>query len=314
MQTISIINKMRLRSFVYVLASLLVLLALGVAPAMAQRVDVTWNPDDEESAIRTRTQALASGFRRAVFLEALDVLPGELSETRRVLLADYLRPKARDYVQSYSESGLTNVDGVMTLSLEVATNRAALKREMRSLGLVYTVRTPWAFDLALTGQAATAWEQLGQLMELTGVVAQRGVEPLLELQHNPEEGIWTGRLTVGDSAYSSADKELPLVWYELWAKYFSRPETEAEAGLVDWVALEVVGWFSPDGVQAFAADLSGWEGAVEGATMLDMTMLPEGIRARWTVKTMDRDALVDRLESYLLMRGLTYGLDGAQPR
>lgn len=368
------------------LAAALVFVFATSSPLMARMVEVQWSPEDEQADIRTRDDARAVGFKRAVFEEALDLLPGILDEGRRALLYDHLGPQAFEYVLSYSEvgqtpppgaqpeeqagdeTGLSGVNGEPgaadasplmaegvdpqaadmqpegaavegaepgilalapgegqvaaakpdTLRMEVGVNRTALKAELKRLGLYFTVNSFQPYDLSLLGSAAGAWDEIGRLQNFTGVTVRRGVEPLLEIEseivplteQEAKDGLtepaplWSGRLMADGLTWSSTSRSLDEVWLELWAGFFTRPG--AEAGTVERLPLAVSGWYAPDGVQAFDRELSAWDDVVEGAQLREVFMLPDGIAAVWTVRTLDRASLRFKLDQSLPGRGLAW--------
>ncbi|NJB66639.1 hypothetical protein GGQ74_000279 [Desulfobaculum xiamenense] len=303
---------MRHRTFVLLIVGLALVAAAFpcVSSAFAAEVAVSWRPDDEQSTIRGRADALGAGFVRAVHADALALLPGELSEERSALLRERLAVTARDYVQSYSELGFEeSEDGegrLKTLRLDVTVNRPALKKELKRLGVFYTVRGTRPFELRLSGDASGAWAELGRLQSLTGVYARTGAEPLVSLVFG-EDGLWSGTISSADESWTEVDKELDALWIRLWAHHFTRPG--ADAGMLTSLTLTVRGWYAADGVKGFDAELSTWEKARESAELVRVDMLPDGIAAMWKVTTLDRDALVARLDAYLPSRGLSYSFE-----
>ncbi|GAB6178222.1 hypothetical protein JCM16814_31130 [Desulfobaculum senezii] len=277
---------------------------------MAGEVSVAWRPDAEDAVITSRSGALQAGLGRAVVQDALSLLPGELDEERVNMLRQRLLDKAWDYVLSYSERGLDVTEdeqGTMkTLRLDVTVNRPALKKELKRLGVFYTVATPQAFDIHLTDGASDAWDDLGRLQRFTGVRVRSGASPLLQISRDAE-GVWTGRLSQDDDFWIEADKGLTLMWDRLWGHFFTRPG--ADAGLVSSLTLIIQGWYAPDGAKAFDAELRSWDKALESADLTEVHMLPDGIAATWRVATLDREALKARLDEYLPPRGLSYSFD-----
>lgn len=314
-------------------------IGLAAAPAAwARSVSVTWTEGAANATVRDRAGALQSAFRTAVFREAMDILPGPIDEERQSLLWDFLADRSGDWVQSYSETGRSEQPApepsrdteaapqagpVRTVTLDVQVNRAAVKQALRRIGVYYTTAAPWPFELRLSGDAGEAWVQLGDLQRLTGLVAGEGVEPVLSLsrqaasapqgQEAAKDGeeaapstVWSGSLLVDGNEWTAWGPDLATVWFDLWGRFFSRPEVEA--GLVRTTVLVMDGWFTPDGVRAFDAVLRGWESEVEEATLVGLTATAGGMEARWLVKTLDAQTLERRLAAYAPDRGLTWRL------
>ncbi|MBU1001489.1 MAG: hypothetical protein KKE73_03090 [Proteobacteria bacterium] len=210
--------------------------------------------------------------------------------------------------------------GVSTnmLRMEVAVNRTELKAELKRLGVYFTVSAPQPYDLSLLGSAAGAWDEIGRLQTLTGVSVRRGTEPLLELnstlvapsEQELKDGLkqaapmWTGSLKAEGRSWTASHRSLDALWSELWAGFFTRPG--AEVGTVERVPLTVSGWYAPDGVQAFDKELAAWDEVVESAQLREILMLPDGIAAVWSVRTLDRAALRRKLDQNLPGRGLSW--------
>ncbi|WP_461210975.1 hypothetical protein [Desulfocurvus sp. DL9XJH121] len=339
---------------------LLCALSAAAPQALARVVEVPLAAPTETPAAAplTRDQARDEGFRRAVFAEALDILPGTLAPRRAELLRDHLAPKAGEYVLSYSEALIAAPEAVAPetaaqeapaapamgegaaagtpamdpgaasarpeapapgiLRLDVAVNRAALKKALKLAGVYYTLSASQPCDLSLTGQASWAWDEMGRLQAFTGVSVVRGAEPLLEIDSSvtettPEERkagldesapMWSASLTGAGNRWTAAGRDLEAVWLRVWSGWFSRPG--AEAGLVDVLTLSVSGWYASDGVKAFAETLGSWENLVEGAELREVRMLPDGLTGIFSVRTLDRAALEARLGEELPPRGLSW--------
>ncbi|WP_126376734.1 hypothetical protein [Desulfovibrio ferrophilus] len=340
------------------LAMALLVLICAASPVCARMVEVNWSPEDEQAEIRTRDAARTVGFKRAVYDEALDLLPGSLNEHRNGLLYQYLAPKAAGFVLSYSEvvqagipqeslapsvdtpegaqsvapgsltlapgqgEALSVIAAPNTLRMEVTVNRTGLKAELKRAGVYFTVSSPQPYDLSLLGSAAGAWDEIGRLQALSGVTVRRGTEPLLEVdttlveptEQEIKDGLaeaapmWSGSLTAQGRTWKASNRSLEEVWFELWGGFFTRPG--AEAGTVERVPLSVSGWYAPDGVQAFDKELAAWDEVVESAQLREVLMLPDGIAAVWSVRTLDRASLRLKLDQNLPDRGLSWDFSG----
>ncbi|UIJ38613.1 hypothetical protein LWC08_03315 [Desulfobaculum bizertense] len=292
-------------------AALLCVLCLSVESAMAREVSVTWQPDLEDSTIRTKADALKSGFSQAIFDEAVALLPGTLSEARAALLREQLDARASGAVVGYSELGIESIQdeqgqSIKTLKLDVNVNRSALKKLLKRLGVYYTVNEQQPFTLELVGDSYDAWDQLGQLQELTGVRVRSGASPVMTLSKE-EGGVWSARMSHDGREWSELGKDLSKVWVNAWAGFFTRPE--AGASMVSGVSLVISGWYAPDGPKAFQQVLSSWEQELDSAVLAHVDMLPDGLVATWRVKTLDREALSRKLDAYLAPRGLRYNFE-----
>lgn len=317
---------------------------LLASTASAREVEVLWNPDSEQG-ITSREGARIIGFRRAVFEEALSLLPGVLPEHRQEVLADYLRDKAHGYVLSYHEEDNSGQLGSSALPVEsaedvppmpqaepeekleaqpdrllvmdVTVNRAGLKQDLQRLGVFYTLSETVSYNLTLEGEAQASWDEIGRLQTLSGLVARADASSQITIKAQEREltkkekraGVkrallWTGSLSAEEDAWSAVGDSLEEVWFRLWSGYFTRPGVGA--GLMDSFSLIVSGWFAPDGVKAFDAELSGWDDVVENAALVDIAMRSAGIEAVWSVTALDRSALDSRLAEVLPGRGLEW--------
>jgi hypothetical protein len=283
----------------------LAVFVLSVAAVKAAEVRVDWPDAENATEVLSHSDVVQAGFVKAVNQEALAILPGEITPARTKLLANYLAPRAGGYILSYSEIGVDPAP-TRTLVLDVTVNRPALKQSLKRLGVFYTVDRPQPFDLRLSGGAQAFWEDIGRLTMLSGLEVEDGADPKLSLSLGEDETL-TGTLTSGERTWTAQSTEMEPLWVDLWSKWFTRPE--AEEGVFRESRLVVTGWFSPDGVRAFDKLLATWEQEVESTELADVQMLPDGITARWKVRTLDRALLEDRLSEYLPGRGLSYVLE-----
>jgi hypothetical protein len=289
----------RFRGAVLLAAALL----LWTVPAAAAPVTVAWSTA-ANATLRTRSEAMAKGFQDAVATEALSLLPSPLAPERAALLAGWLAPRAGQYVQSYSELSTAAAGEETALTLDVRVDRAALRRVLQNLGVYYTTAAPRPFALSLAGEAAAHRDELSRLEALSGLYPVEGGAPHLALSVSGK--VWTGRITLPEGTAESAGASLDAVWLELWGRHFSRPE--AQAGVLDRLVLRVQGWFAPDGVRDFDAELRAFEG-VESADLDRVLLTPTGTAAVWRVRTPNPASLRTRMEAYIPGRGLTYTLD-----
>lgn len=279
-------------------------LLLGTAPAAAAPVSVAWSAA-ANATLHTRAEAMARGFQEAVAAEALGLLPSPLAPERAALLAEWLAPRAGQYVQSYSELSAASAGEETRLTLDVQVDRAALRRVLQRLGVYYTAAAPRPFALDLSGEAAAHRDEISRLEALSGLYVAEGANPRLVLEAAGK--VWTGRLASPEGAAESTDQSLEALWLELWGRHFSRPE--AQAGVLDRLVLRVEGWFAPDGIRDFDAELRSFEG-VESAVLDRVVLTPTGAAAVWRVRTPNPASLRTRMEAYIPGRGLNYVLEG----
>ncbi len=273
------------------------------APAQAAQVSVAWSAASN-ATLHNRNEAMAKAFSDAVAAEALALLPAPLAPERAALLAEWLAPRAGQYVQSYSELSNAVVNEETQLGLEVKVDRTALRRVLQSLGVYYTAAAPKPFALNLAGEAAAHRAEVGRLESLAGLTPTEGASPQLTLQALGK--VWTGKLVSPAGAWESTGQTLDAVWLDLWGHHFARPE--AQAGVLDSMILRVEGWFAPDGVRDFDNDLRGFEG-VETAVLDRVILTPTGTAALWRVRTPTPASLRTRMEAYISGRGLKYTLE-----
>lgn len=281
---------------------ILLFFSLSVLAARASEVRVDWPDAENATEVVSRSEALDIGFNKAVYGAALELLPGSLNENRSQYLYSYLAPRAGEYVLSYSEVGVVR-DPSRTLVLDVSVNRQALKETLKRLGVYYTINAFQPFDLRLSGGAQAYWEDIGRMTTLSGLTIEDGSEPRLHLELG-EDGLLIGTLTAGDKEWMASSKDVEKLWIELWGSWFTRPEVDA--GVFQESILVVSGWYSPEGVRAFNKLLGSWEQELESAVLTEAEMLPDGIKARWRVRYMDRRGLEERLSAYLADRGLAF--------
>jgi hypothetical protein len=261
------------------------------------------SPAEERQAARQR------GFVMAVRQEARAMLPAEITGPRLDVLDGYLRPMAAGFVRSYSEVSLQRTPAGGTMLLDVTLDTQALKDRLRRLGLLHAGTAPLDYSLTLGEAPEGAWEEIGRLQVLSGLNPAQGAVPSLELAWEPQGRMWTARLTTADDVYAAVNADLDTLWGEIWGRWFTRIDMGVDTA--GEVVLEVEGWYTPDGVEAFDRLLTGWRSEVESAVLLDMVMRPTGITARWRLKVLDRAGLENRLGDYMPRRNLSYGFRDA---
>ncbi len=298
---------MKIKSIVtpfFALALCVGVFSIGWSPSVeARSVQAMWRynatmPTQSATAAAAKEQA----FGEAVFQEALSLLPGPLSESRRVLLRDYLAPKAGTFVIGYSETGIEESPDGGFVDLDVQVNRKLLKRTLQQLGVYYTITEPRLYHLELRGADVESWEALGKLQLLIGTRVEYGAPTRLILERF--ENVWQGRLETEGATFSMEDEQLEKVWFALWERFFSTMRVGSSATAAS--ELRVNGWYVTDGVDAFHRLLRSWDKEVESAELGGLTMRATGIEAVWNVRTLNPQALRDRLDGYLPGRDLDY--------
>lgn len=270
-------------------------------------VDVSPQVKEETGVMESKDETLKRGFAQAVTQEALDLLPGDISETRTFLLHEFLGRDAGDFILSYSELGSAGSGDSLRYLLDVSVNRKALKRRLQEMGVYYSVNDTRLFDLTLSHADPDTWETLIRLETLSGLEYQSEAMPRLVLEKSEDEKpVWRGILETEKTTYTGENKELADLWFDLWGNWFL--EGEQADSVVETAELIVEGWYTPDGVHAFDRTLKQWDGRVEGAELKRMTMTQVGLTAVWGVKVLDKNRLEETLDAYIPSRGLKYSL------
>ena len=141
-----------------IFAPALVLTFVLSATASARETDVTWQMQGGETLDQGKQRATEKGWSQAVFQEALELLPGELSPERKEVLLQYLALHAERFILESSETRLSeSVDG-MHLGLEVVVDRPALRQLLQRIGVFYTAGAVLPYTLALAGVAEAETE------------------------------------------------------------------------------------------------------------------------------------------------------------
>lgn len=250
-----------------------------VASASARQVDVTWQMQGGETLDQGKQRAMEKGWAKAVFLEALELLPGELTSERREVLRQYLAPHAERFILESSETRLSeSVDG-MHLGLEVLVDSAALRQLLQRIGVFYTAGAVLPYSLVLadvpgvdaqaaasasdnpaaaTTDAATQDQetvsakatgsgsktdipsQIARLELLTGLERVQGAMP--RVQFSLKGNTWKGRIETSSGGYDVAGSDLETLWLSLWGWYFTvhGPDTDAPADSGELLNTELV--------------------------------------------------------------------------
>lgn len=294
---------MRILKFFLVCVMLSLLLATS---AMADVVRIFMPMDEELSAMDIRKKAMNEGFAVAVVQEAQNILSAPLDEVRAELFKEYLLAHSKPYVQGYKTISSEALAEGLILVLDVNVNKTTLREGLRRMGLLATAVNPQA--ASVTWPEAFGEEtvlELQRLMTLTGIALSSEAQPAFRLESGPE-GTFKGHLSFDGREWVVVNKDMANVWFDLWAKYFTRSEVaQVRSGIRN---LAVSGWFSPDAAMEFDRVLSGWDSAVQDVSLLELEMLPSGVGGTWEIRLLDSERLDILLKSYLPQRGLSYQL------
>jgi len=287
------------------LLSVVFLFCFGVS-AMAEPVEVFTPKDEKTSPMQLRTKALSEAFALAILGEAQLMLSPQLNEERAELFRQYLAGHGKPYIQGYKILSSQDVEDGLHMSVDVRVNRKTLRNGLKALGF---------FDTLETRQpASVTWpEDISEedMSLLRGLMVMSGLEPAGEVQpsfslERTAEGTYKGLLSMDGNEWRSANKDMSVVWVQLWTHFFTRTKTVDTT--VPTQLLTVSGWFSPDGVLEFDRVLKEWDSAIQEAKLLEMDMQATGVGATWNLNISNGDRLNILLNSYLPQRGLSFHL------
>lgn len=287
-------------------AAFCLLMLAGPVQAGTVRIEKMLEEGEERSPMLMRSEALAEGFAQAVVEEAVLMLPGSLSEERTAALHDYLTYFAKPYIQGYKIlTSRVQKDGVL-LEMDVDVNKRSLRTGLQKLGLMRTAGALMPGTVVWPeGLDEETLLKLQELMLMTGVVQTEGALPAFTLE--PVEGkVYKARLETEDKEWMFINKNLTVVWVELWGRYFNQTDVaKARAGRQQ---LTVSGWFSPDAVLEFDRVLTGWDSAVQDVRLVELDMQAAGVGGTWEFSLISGERLASALNGYLPQRGLTFQL------
>lgn len=296
--------------FLAVISGLALLPGGGATPAFAAQVTVLLPHEESVSRIQFDARLKEEGFVEAVYSEALRLLPGSLDAQRAGYLKEFLRPRAGQFVLSYSQGLRRETGEGVESTFDVRVHGTALRSMLQRLGLYSTLFRPIPFSLSVSGPKPA---DLPRLEILSGVVPDAMAQPNLEISGKKAESgkmIWRARLASDEDFWEVAGPEIETVWYRVWGGYFSRKAPGPKRG--NELSLLVSGWFFPEGAQAFDRVLSSWDSLVERSTLQAVNMDGVGVSARWSVAFTDRDRLRERLAEYTHSRKLSFVLGNSK--
>lgn len=281
-------------------------LCLLASTAQAASVRVFKAGEAGVSPMQLREGAMAEGFAQAVVDEARTMLPAELDEVRAELLRLYMVEHAKPYVQGYNIVSSEAMDAGLILNLDVIIDRTALREGLRQMGFYSTLSAPQPVNLVLpqnlTGEEGSA---LMDLVTLTGLRREAAGTPVFTLEKGAE-GVFLAHLDAGADRWTARGKNMTTVWFDLWGRFFTRPE--AAALRTDMRELSVAGWFSSDAALEFDRVLRGWDSAVQEVQLVELDMQPSGVGASWNLRLVSGERFAMLLGGYLPQRGLTHRL------
>lgn len=159
-----------------------------------QRVEVMANSTDTP-----HEQLVEQGLEQAVALEIAEVLGEAVGPDRLRALVAHVRAQGEGLVAGYSDVTAVANATEGTLVLDVRTNRDAIHKRLRDLGVLYTADGPKPYVLALEGVDPSRTRRLGPLQDLSGLMPTGAAGPdvpVLRLAQEPP-GAWTGTLSQG---------------------------------------------------------------------------------------------------------------------
>lgn len=279
-------------------------LCAGAAHATSVRV---FRPGEAGvSPMELRNRAMAEGFAQAVLDEARRMLPAELDEARTELFRRYMAEYSKPYVQGYKILSSEAMDAGLILNLDVIIDKTALRDGLKRMGLMATVLAPQPASLTLPqnlGDEESA--TLAGLVALTGIRQEPAASPALVLEKGTGNA-YTARLDSGDGRWTAHGKDLSVVWFDIWGRYFTR--AEVRDARTNRYELSVAGWFSPDAALEFDRMLREWDSAVQEVELVELDMQPSGVGASWSVRVISGERLESLLLGYLPQRGLSHQL------
>ncbi len=251
-------------------------------------------------------QGLREARARAVFQEAVELLPGSLSEARAEILAAVLSARAREYVLSYAQGKTEKRGALATTTWRIAVNEDTLKQSLKDWGVYFTLGRDWGYALELQAEGPGQYQEtLHRLERLSGLERLEGVSPELRLiRSRGQTDAWRGLLEFKGQSWSAAGSSLEELWLDLWPNYFQ--VSEVQARVIKEMSLNVQGFSSVTGVKGCDRTLRGNAALVNDARLLRVDVLNGSMEALWKVRTPDSQRFGRFLDDYLAPRGLSY--------
>lgn len=287
---------------------ILLLLFLLIIPGQAyswQQVTVEKSFEPGQSSGEIREQALNSGFRQAVSQEIDEIIPGWLSEERKLALMNHLDDNIQGLVQTYRQVSRMEDDQAMILEMEVNIDTESLRTLLRKVGAYFTSDSSWPYDLNTRGVSPEDFSLLRDLQLITGTIVDGNANTSLSLGKSAD-GLWSGYIVHNHINMSASAYELDQVWFELWEYFFSRPEIESI--FVKKFILATSGWSSTDTIMNFDQDLENWDKEIEQSKIIYVHSAADALGAAWQIQSLSPDLLVQKLEKHLAARAVSYSI------
>lgn len=294
---------MRIRFINIALACAALVAGLFLAsPALAADIEIEVPRLEGESHQQLQARALQAAFTRAVYDEALGILPGDLQPLRRELLYDFLSSRSSRYIQGYSDVSQEPVSGGVRLYAKIIVNRTDLKKMLQDLGIFYTVDAFLPYTLSMGQGVGSTGDEITKLQFLSGLSSIYGASPKLTLTRASGDA-WAGHLESDSGEWRSRAKDLETVWLTLWGNYFSRTGLAAKGKKA--LSVQVSGWKSPEDIRAFDEELKTWERTVSTSELVEVALDYGGATARWQILTDKLEEVREALTVRLSGQGLT---------
>jgi len=291
-------------------------------PAVAESIHVSASADAKKTPTQARQQALERALIEAVCQEAQRMLPAPAPEARLSSLRAHLSPHAIDYVLSYQESSPAAASGEdaktqdltptvapaspFTLELDVTIQRTYLRSTLVGLGFFAGERHPAAYLLRLgAGVKEKDVQPLAKDDVLLGLTRVKPAAPAegraeVTLERLPQ-GYYKATLRHKDVVLAADATELPALWLQIWAKYFSDSRMLPGPGKQ---VLAISGFSGVDAVQDFVQLMAAWDDAVQDPSLAGMDIGMDGVSGRFSCRVLNQEALNARLREVLPGRKL----------
>jgi hypothetical protein len=295
-----------------VLAAFFILSPYFLHTAQAEPIRVSAAADASADPAQARQQAQERAFVEAVYQTARRLLPAPLPAPRAELLRQFLAPRAAALVLSFQEAAAAKTAAPaspektpaapMTLEMDVEVNRAAIGELLMRLGLLAGARHPGGFALRLgKGVAETDLKLLSDLLILQGLSRLPQASVQVSLERVPQ-GYLKAVLFTEAKTYVTDGQDMPLVWLDLWAKYFSAREQQPGG---EARPLEVTGFLQVDAVLDFTKTLQAWDDCLREVQLHAVDMRAGNSTGRWSARPTNPERLAERLAEHLKSRKLT---------
>jgi hypothetical protein len=222
-------------------------------------------------------------------------------------------PPSAGGAQPQTTSAATGGGGGTTLQLDVNLQRSYLRETLVRLGFFAGARHPGVFALRLgAGVKEKDVAFLAKDNVLLGLARVKvptakpdqtqGAERVEVTLERLPQGYYKAVLRQGALALAADSPELPKLWLDVWAKYFTDSRQQPGPGEQ---SLTIAGFAGVDAVQDFEHVLGTWDEAVQDPSIADMDLGVDGVSARFICRIVNQQALDTRLSEALPARRLT---------